>query len=282
MRSEKEMMDLILSIAREDDRIRAVILNGSRANPNVKPDCFQDYDIVYFVTDISPFCNNPEWIKPFGELMILQMPDMFPEPFPENFEHFTYLMQFMDGNRIDLTFYPTSKIETMHRDSLSVSLLDKDDIFKPFPPANENDYLPLPPTEQQFQHCCNEFWWVSTYVVKGLWRKQILYAKSMLDLIVRPELIKMLTWYIGVQTNFKVNPGSCGKYFQKYLEPSLWDMLLSTYADADYKNTWVAHQQMCLLFRKTALRIAEYYQFEYPHQDDARVSDYLNRYPIPD
>ena len=34
MRSEQEMLDLILSIARRDDRIRVVIMNGSRANPN--------------------------------------------------------------------------------------------------------------------------------------------------------------------------------------------------------------------------------------------------------
>ncbi len=30
MRSEQEMLDLILTTAREDERIRAVIMNGSR------------------------------------------------------------------------------------------------------------------------------------------------------------------------------------------------------------------------------------------------------------
>ena len=33
MRSEHEMMDLIMGTAQADDRIRAVILNGSRAIP---------------------------------------------------------------------------------------------------------------------------------------------------------------------------------------------------------------------------------------------------------
>lgn len=36
MRSEKEMYDLILDIAKRDERIRAVYMNGSRANPNIK------------------------------------------------------------------------------------------------------------------------------------------------------------------------------------------------------------------------------------------------------
>lgn len=33
MRTEKEMLDLILEVARDGERIRAVILNGSCATP---------------------------------------------------------------------------------------------------------------------------------------------------------------------------------------------------------------------------------------------------------
>lgn len=40
MRTEQEMLDLILNTAKEDERIRAVIMNGSRANKNVSKDCF--------------------------------------------------------------------------------------------------------------------------------------------------------------------------------------------------------------------------------------------------
>ena len=47
MRSEQEMLELIVNTARHDDRIRAVIMNGSRANPNAPRDFFQDFDIVY-------------------------------------------------------------------------------------------------------------------------------------------------------------------------------------------------------------------------------------------
>ncbi|CAM4299364.1 hypothetical protein PAAL109150_19270 [Paenibacillus alkaliterrae] len=58
MRNEKEMMDLILNTAIADERIRAVIMNGSRTNPNVKKDCFQDYDIIYVVKDIYRCCPS--------------------------------------------------------------------------------------------------------------------------------------------------------------------------------------------------------------------------------
>ena len=33
MRSEEEMMNLILQVAKDDERVRAVYLNGSRTNP---------------------------------------------------------------------------------------------------------------------------------------------------------------------------------------------------------------------------------------------------------
>lgn len=63
MRSEKEMLDLILGIAKDDERIRAVYMNGSRTNPNVPKDIFQDYDIVYVVTETESFIEDRQWIN---------------------------------------------------------------------------------------------------------------------------------------------------------------------------------------------------------------------------
>jgi len=158
---------------------------------------------------------------------------------------------------------------------LSVLLLDKDGIIHPFPPPSEADYLPKPPTEKQFADCRNEFWWVSTYVAKGLWRAEITYAKSMQDEVVRPQLFKMLAWYIGINTDFSINPGKSGKAFKKYLDPTLWDMLMATYADAEYDHTWEALEAMCGLFQKTSRLVADHFGFEYPASEDEKVSAYL-------
>jgi len=276
MRSEQQMLDLILDTARQDERIRAVIMNGSRTNPNAPRDAFQDFDIVYIVTDVDPFRHNLEWIKRFGEMMVMQLPDEMQDPPPESDGSYAYLMQFMDGNRIDLTFVSISQFKERAKDSLSLLLLDKDGIVEPFPPANESDYLPSPPTAKAFFNCCNEFWWVSPYVAKGLWRREILYARQLHDDVLRNEqLMKMLVWYIGLKTNFQVSPGKLGKYFQKYLEPELWDRLQKTFADASYENTWDALLATCDLFRRVAIPIAEHYGFVYPFDDDTRVTAHL-------
>jgi aminoglycoside 6-adenylyltransferase len=276
MRSEPEMYELIVNTARNDDRIRAVILNGSRVNSNARCDIFQDYDVVYIVTDVASFKQEPHWIQPFGELMIMQLPDDMLDPPPSSDGSFGYLMQFADGNRIDLTLYPLAKLDALGQDSLSLLLLDKDGIIPPFAPPSDLDYLPQPPTSKAYADCCNEFWWVCTYVAKGLWREEITYAKSLLDEAVRVQLIKMLTWHIGVKTQFSRNLGKFGKYFKHYLEPELWDMLQRTYADASYDNNWEAIDTMCQLFRLTAMSVADHFGFDYPHGDDARVSAHLN------
>ena len=275
MRSEQEMLELILDTARCDERIRAVIMNGSRANPNAPRDVFQDFDIVYLVTDLAPFRNNYEWIKRFGEIMIMQVPEDMQDPPPSNDGGFAYLMQFTDGNRIDLGIYPLKKLNEIVKDSLSLLLLDKDGIIEPFAPASESDYLPKPPTAKEFFDCCNEFWWDCPYVAKGLWREEIIDARYMLDQVVREPLMKMLRWHIGVKTRFSRNPGKFGKYFKEYLEPELWMLLQETYADAGYDNTWEALFAMCNLFRRTALPISEHFGFGYPHDDDRRVSAHL-------
>jgi aminoglycoside 6-adenylyltransferase len=275
MRTEQEMFYLILKTAQDDERIRAVMMNGSRANPNAPRDPFQDYDIVYFVTEVESFKSDSDWIKCFGERMILQLPDDMQDLPPEPGSAYACLMQFTDGNRIDLGLLPIAKLDELKPDSLSVLLLDKDGIFGPLAPPDESGYLPTPPTAKHFADCCNEFWWVCPYVAKGLWRAELPYARYMLDQVVREELMKMLTWFIGVNTHFAINPGKFGKYYDRYLEPELWKLLLETYADGDYDHTWEALFAMCELFRITARQVAGYYGFEYPHGEDERVSAHL-------
>lgn len=94
-RTEKEMLDLILSIAVQDDRIRAVTLTGSRVYPNVKSDCFQDFDVSYVVTDVNPFIKDKTWINLFGEIMIMDTLDRM--EWQQNERYYIYLMQFTDA-----------------------------------------------------------------------------------------------------------------------------------------------------------------------------------------
>lgn len=100
-------MHLILGFARDRDDVRAVVMTGSRANPKATRDSLQDYDITYLVEEVAPYRQNWQIPVYFGEIMILQTPDDMGDSGSIKLSY-VYLMQFTDGNRIDLTFRRTS------------------------------------------------------------------------------------------------------------------------------------------------------------------------------
>lgn len=274
MRTEQQVMGLVLSTARDDERIRAVVLSGSRADPDIPRDPFQDFDIVYLVTDVAPFARNMDWIKRFGELMILQTPEDMGDPPGTGDGSYGYLMQFQDGNRIDLGIVPLANRDKILAESHRKVLLDKDGIFEnaPLPPAPE---WRTPPTAKQYDDCCNEFWWVCPYAAKGLWRGEPVYAKRVMEILVRDQLVKMLGWHVGVKSGFTSNPGKFGRFLEKHLEPGLWDGLMKTYVGVDDESVWQALFRMTELFRQAATEVADLLGYQYPRGDDERVSAHL-------
>ncbi|MCK1890507.1 aminoglycoside 6-adenylyltransferase, partial [Legionella pneumophila] len=49
-------------------------MNGSRASPSAKKDIFQDYDIVYLVTEIESFVHDKNWINYLLTLILFSAP----------------------------------------------------------------------------------------------------------------------------------------------------------------------------------------------------------------
>lgn len=278
MRGEKEMFDLILNFAKNNDLIKAVILNGSRANPNAEKDDFMDYDIVFVVDKVLPFIENKSFIKHFGDILIMQEPDN-PDLFtPEisNKDKYTYLMQFTDGSRIDLTFANLDFAKKIClEDSQTVILMDKGKFLPKILPPSDGEYVIKKPTKNEFLACSNEFWWLSTYIAKGLWRKQTIYALEMFTQNVHPELMKMIRWYIGLKNNFSVNSGNYGKYFEKFLPNKMYLQLLKTYPGSDEKNIYSSLKIMCRLFDSTAKEISDNLDFGYSLKESENVMKYI-------
>lgn len=144
MRNEQEMMGLIINIAKEDERIRAVYMNGSRTNPNVPKDIFQDYDVVYVVTETVSFVKDKTWVNAFGDLIMMQEPDKndFGEEIDFDFtSSYGFLMLFTDGNRIDLRIQTKEVVfEEYGKDKLTLPLLDKDHLLPAIPYPTDIDY----------------------------------------------------------------------------------------------------------------------------------------------
>lgn len=275
MRTYNEMMNLLLGVAESDERIRAVCMNGSRTNPNARKDPFQDYDIVYIVRNVHSFVSDTGWIDRFGERIIMQTPEKMTLIPPESDGTFAYLMLFTDGNRIDLTLCPLERRTTWNQgDRLSVVLLDKDGALPPLPAPTDRDYWVQEPNQNLFSDCCNEFWWVSTYVAKGLWRQEFTYAYDHLN-VIRAMLLRMLEWAVGIENEFRVSVGKHGKYLEQYVDKERWQLFLSTFPRPTYEDMWRALLAMAHLFEELAQEVAACFSFDYPHTDAEKVKTYL-------
>ena len=207
MRTDTEMMNLILQIA-DTLEVEAIALSGSRTNPRAPKDEFQDYDVVYIVENLNDLLSDLSWLDQFGMRLIEQHNVLG--------HRRLYLMLFEDGNRIDLTLCPKEYIQEWVDSEANFEVI-KDDkgLFDSYIPSPKR-YWTCPPIEEEFAASCNEFWWVSTYVVKAIRRNQLIYATDHLYGICQQELLKILAWKVASDKG-AVDIGKNYKYLFHYL-----------------------------------------------------------------
>ncbi len=272
MRSPEEMQSLILKIANEDERIRAVTLGGSRANSDCPADIYQDFDIVFYVKDVDPFWDNMPWIKKnFGSPLLIQKPESMKLIAPDNNGNFVYLMLFPDGNRIDLCI--TAHSYESNGEPV-ILLLDKDGSFPEIKIRKDYWYVQKPDSKL-FRDCCNEFHWCLNNVAKGIAREELSYAMEQLNHYVRDMLLLMLDWFIGAQHDFKISTGKNGKYYKKLLPTALYDRFCKSYSDAKFSNIWNAAFEALALFGSAARTVAAELHFAYDEAEEHGIEQYM-------
>lgn len=239
MRNYSEMIEWILSIARKDDRVRTVVMNGSRVI-NAQKDEFQDYDIVFFVEEYTSMIDNREWLKAFGNPMMTHTSDdMIFHPGKMD-DGFMFQMLFYDKNRIDLLIRPLYVLEThLKEDAYHKVLLDKDSLYRnPHGPSNAHFSIGKPSYEL-FKSCVREILWVAPYIAKGLCRGERLYALEHLGHI-RENTKALLRWYVGCAYGFETVLKKASDDLPLYLDTPTWKSFLSTYVLPEKRAIWKA------------------------------------------
>ena len=207
MRTETEMLDLILQTAKTL-KVDAVALSGSRTDTKALKDEFQDYDVIYVVDDLDNLTSDLSWLEQFGNRLI--------EQYNVLGNRRLYLMLFEDGNRIDLTLCPKDHIQEWVDSEADYTVLkDEKDLFDSYTTSPQR-YWTSPASQTDFEKACNEFWWVSAYVVKGICRNQLIYATDHLYGICQQELLKLLAWQVAADKR-TIDIGKNYKYLFNYL-----------------------------------------------------------------
>ena len=264
MRTEAEMFDVILKIA-ETLQVEAVAMSGSRTNQKASKDEFQDYDVVYVVENLDELITDLSWLDQFGKRIIEQEVVL---------DHRRlYLMLFEDGNRIDLTLCPKEHIQEWVDSEAGFNVLeDSEHLFEPYS-QNLERYWTSPATETDFKNSCNEFWWVSSYVVKGICRNQLIYATDHLYSICQQELLKVLAWQ-AASNKGTVDVGKKYKYLFNYLpaeKEKEFSKLLDFSSIDKITQSLLATMQ---LFHQEAHSLAQKMGFDYDKEVAEKMIEY--------
>ena len=264
MRTEIEMLDVILKTA-ETLQVEAVAMSGSRTNPKTPKDEFQDYDAVYVVDDLDNLTSDLSWLDQFGKRIIEQ---------EVRLEHRRlYLMLFEDGNRIDLTLCPKDHIQEWVDSEADYTVLkDEKGLFESYTTSPQR-FWTNPASAIDFENACNEFWWVSAYVVKGICRNQIIYAIDHLYGICQQELLKVLSWQVASDRG-KIDIGKNYKYLFNYLpaekEKQFSNLLDFSSLDEIPQSLFATME----LFHREAQRLAQKLGFDYDKEVAEKMIEY--------
>lgn len=264
MRTETEMLDVILKTA-ETLQVAAVAMSGSRTDTKASKDEFQDYDVVYVVDDFDNLTSDLSWFDYFGKRIIEQEVVL-------DHRHL-YLMLFEDGNRIDLTLCPKQQIQEWVDSEAGFTVLeDSEHLFEPYSPNLERFWI-HPANETDFKNSYNEFWWVSAYVVKGICRKQVIYATDHLYGICQQELLKVLSWQVASDRG-KVDIGKNYKYLFDYLptekEKEFSNLLDFSNSDKITQSLFATME----LFHQEAQSLAQKLGFDYDKEVAEKMIEY--------
>ena len=264
MRAETEMLDVILQTAKTL-QVKAVAMSGSRACPKAPKDEFQDYDVVYIVDDFDNLTSDLSWLNQFGKRIIEQEVSLG--------NRRLYLMLFEDGNRIDLTLCPKEHIQEWVDSEAGFTVLeDPENLFEPYFPNLERYWI-TPATETDFEKACNEFWWVSAYVVKGICRHQVIYATDHLYGICQQELLKVLAWQVASDKE-TVDVGKNYKYLFNYLptekEKEFSDLLDFSSIEKLTQSLYATMK----LFHQEAQYLAQKMGFDYDKEVAEKIIEY--------
>ena len=264
MRTETEMLDVILKTA-ETLQVAAVAMSGSRTDTKASKDEFQDYDVVYVVENLDELITDLSWLDQFGKRIIEQEVGLG--------QRRLYLMLFEDSNRIDLTLCPKEHIKEWVDSEAGFTVLeDPEHLFEPYS-QNLERYWTSPASAIEFEKVCNEFWWVSAYVVKGICRKQVIYATDHLYGICQQELLKVLAWQVASDRG-AVDIGKNYKYIFNYLPAQKENEFSSL---LDFSNSDKITQSLFAtmqLFHQEAQSLAQKMGFDYDKEVAEKMIEY--------
>ena len=283
MIQEDPVIQRFIRWGQEHKAIRAMLLTGSRANPNASVDAWSDYDVVLVVEDIHPFFVDRAWLQDFGRVIVAYWDPIHPVPDFAGLEQVGNVVLFQDGLKIDFVVWPVELLRRLARSPVLPAgldlgyavLVDKDRLAAGIHTPTYTAYIPTPPTNEAYQKVVEDFFSDVPYVAKCLRRDELMPAKYCLDFDMKHNFLRqMLDWRMECDRDWSAPTGFLGRGLKKSLPSEIWSQLESTYVGAGIEENWDALFRTLALFRQVAVEVAEQLGYAYPYDMDRHVVAY--------
>lgn len=279
---QQRVIDHLVHWGEQTQSVRAMILTSSRAIPHAHTDAFSDYDVILALTDIQPFFADRNWLETFGSVLALYRDPLLSD---RGFKRSAYVTQYDDGLKIDFNLWPTELLKRVvaepqlpkEFDAGYQVLLDKDNLTDGLQSPTYRGYIPMRPSETEYQDKIESFFLDTTYVAKFLWRDDLVAAKYILDHSLKHDhLLPLLEWLIEIEHDWSLKPGPYGRGLKRWLRRDVWIELEQTYTGAGIESNWLALFRSIDLMRRVGSEVGEALGYRYPDELEERVRKYLH------
>ena len=270
--SVNPFLDEIIRWANSRPDISALIMTGSRAQPEGAVDDLSDYDLEIFTTNPSSCTSSDLWMSDIAGVWVYLATT-------RNGLCETRLVVFEGGAKVDFSIRPVDSLEDMVRcrklDELYERgyrvLIDKKGLASQLPSSSYSPpHRPLP-TKAEFEAAVDEFWFEASHIPKYL-KRDDLWVVKFRDWTMKELLLQMLEWR-AIAANRDVK--HIGVRMKDWIPADDWHRLNEAFGRFDAADSWRALLAMLSLFRDVALETANELGYRYPADRDASISGYI-------
>lgn len=273
----RSLLERIKNWAIANDNVLALVMTGSHARGDGKPDELSDLDVEVIADRPDELTADSTWLKEFGAIMVSQF-------FDQGQEYPTRLVFYESGAKVDFTLasrkrltdmIQAKKLDALYERGYAV-VVDKHGIAKDLP-SPSGQFPVLLPDQQKFTAAVEEFWFEAAHIPKYLIRDELWVAKFR-DWTMKTLLLKMLEWRAVTKGKSRVDVWYIGSHIKEWVEPEIWGELQRVFSHFDSNDGWRGLLATTELFRRVALETAEQAGLVYPNDVDRSVTQYIGSF----
>ena len=266
--------------AQTEEGIRAVFVIGSRARIDHPADEWADLDVLVVARDPAPYLTAEEWIRCAGTPWLT-----FVEATGDGRSQERRVL-YEGGLDVDFAFVPVTLLESLLAaevppdvaDMISRGvrvLLDRDGLVDRLRSRTPAAPAPPMPTQEQYLEVVSDFWYHAVWCAKHLRRGELWWAKEGCDSHMKRLLRTMLEWH--ARATGRGDTWFRGRFLEEWADPRALREMPEGFAHYETSDVRRALFATMDLFRWLAAETAQRSGYVYPHEADAKTTEFVRR-----